>query len=412
MPAGRRRVCLILPHQLAFQPRTLREADALSEAGHDVTVLALRVDPALDRFDRAAGGTRRWRLLRVDLRRAGAGLAGWVADGVQRRLARALFGRLRAPLLLGVRGYVRGLLSLTALALAHRADWYVAHTHAALPVAHLAARARRARLGFDCEDLLGEWSGGEARVARLIEARYLGACDYVSVPSRAVADYLVERHGVRRPLVLYNVHPLRLARDLEPPRCRPGPGSGLRLHWLGQTLGPDRGVEDALAALAELGEGVELHVRARVPEAARRWLDEHLGDDGGRRRVILHPPVSPEELIATVGRFDVGLALERPDHGNCARTVSNKLFAYLLAGLGVAATDTPGQREVLEGEAPAAGFLYEAGKVGQLADGLRAWREEPEALRRAQTAAWEVAHRRFCWDVEQRKLLDLLDALR
>ena len=53
--------------------------------------------------------------------------------------------------------------------------------------------------------------------------------------------------------------------------------------------------------------------------------------------------------------FDVGLALERPENANYSRTVTNKLFSYLLAGLAVAASDTPGQRQVMS-QVPNAGI--------------------------------------------------------
>jgi len=104
--------------------------------------------------------------------------------------------------------------------------------------------------------------------------------------------------------------------------------------------------------------------------------------------------------------FDVGLALERPDNGGYSRTVTNKVFSYLLAGLAIAATDTPGQREIM-GQIRSAGFLYHAGDARGLADGLRKWLNDHNALRKAQQAAWEAARLKYCWDLEKDKFLRL-----
>ena len=39
------RICSITPHQLLNNPRLVREADALADAGHDVRVIAVKMLP-------------------------------------------------------------------------------------------------------------------------------------------------------------------------------------------------------------------------------------------------------------------------------------------------------------------------------------------------------------------------------
>lgn len=107
--------------------------------------------------------------------------------------------------------------------------------------------------------------------------------------------------------------------------------------------------------------------------------------------------------------YDVGLALERPENDNYSRTVTNKFFSYMLAGLAVLATDTPGQREVFN-NVPAAAALYSAGDAGALAAQLQQWLDQPERLRAAQEAAWRATRDQYCWDIESRKLTARLEA--
>src|SRR5436189_147383 len=45
------RICLITANHVSFQPRSLREADSLFEAGHDVRVVCRQTDPILTQYD-------------------------------------------------------------------------------------------------------------------------------------------------------------------------------------------------------------------------------------------------------------------------------------------------------------------------------------------------------------------------
>jgi glycosyltransferase involved in cell wall biosynthesis len=102
------------------------------------------------------------------------------------------------------------------------------------------------------------------------------------------------------------------------------------------------------------------------------------------------------------------MALERPANKNYNLTVTNKIFTYMLAGLAVVATDTAGQREVMR-QAPEAGILYPAGDAKSLRAALEIWIGDRQKLHRTQQASWDAARMRFCWEVEQRKFLSVLE---
>jgi len=63
------KICLIIPHHISFQPRSLREADSLDEGGWDVKVVSRQSDPLLVASDRRLIRDRKWKLETVDLRR-------------------------------------------------------------------------------------------------------------------------------------------------------------------------------------------------------------------------------------------------------------------------------------------------------------------------------------------------------
>ena len=59
MTLGPQRICLITPGHLSSNPRIVKEADALSAAGHSVTVISSRFSQNADAADRAFAG-RPW----------------------------------------------------------------------------------------------------------------------------------------------------------------------------------------------------------------------------------------------------------------------------------------------------------------------------------------------------------------
>ena len=403
------RICLIGATHFCHNPRLLREADTLSEAGHDVCVVTPSFSLGLDQKDERHLARRKWRHQKIDYLSVGlGGNTRSIFMRGRRRIAFELHERFGVQRLAEY-GYTAALPALRRQALREPADWFIAHAHAALPAAAAAAHRWNARLGFDCEDLLSDRGTDPVNIVRLIEGTYLSDCDYVSTPSQGIAKRLQGDHGVEPPVVLYNVFPLHLAEGMLPPAER-SPSSVVRLHWFSQTIGPDRGIEEAIESCGMLdNEAIELHLRGSASASFVATLEALASRH--RVRLKLHPQIQHDDLIRSMAQFDVGLALEREGNVGAALTVSNKIGSYLLAGLAIAATDTPGQREMLS-QISSAGFLYPSGRPKLLAEGLRRWLDDRNALRGAQQAAWDAARRRFCWDVEKENLLRLLESSR
>jgi len=390
----------------------LREADLLSQQ-HEVRVVCQGSSRAAAEADARLLARRSWRLQRVDFPRA-----DWLPSDVarpqwlrsafvrgRRRLAEAAFQSFKTT---GLAEYsvCASFPELRALASAEPADWFIAHTQPTLPAAVAAARRWNAKLGFDCEDLLTETGDRFCEANRLIERKYLRHCDYITVTSNAMAEHLANAYNIPHPTVLYNVFPMSLAEGVPPPRQR-APHVKLRLHWVSQTIGPDRGLQDVFEACAGLAAQVEIHLRGQVSEQQERELTASAERWGVAECLKYLPLIDHDELIRSMAEYDVGLALERPQNRNYGLTVTNKIFSYMLAGLAVAATETPGQREMMD-QAPGAGFLYAAGDANRLRTALAIWINDRNQLRQAQQAAWEAARARFCWEIEQAKLVQLL----
>lgn len=397
------RICLIGATHPSHNPRLLREADSLAEAGHEVKVISPSFMLDLGEKDERHLARRKWQHQKVDFRPTTARkkIRSFIIRG-RRRAASELHKKIKNERL-AEHSYTIALPELTREALREPADWFIAHAHAALPVAAMATAKWKARLGFDCEDLLAENNTDPVDIVRQLERQYIPRCSYVSVPSQRIAECLRESYNPAILITLYNVFPVALAKAMIPPLQREQ-GEKLYLHWFSQTIGPGRGIEEAIKAVGLLGDKVELSLRGNPINSYKEKIIS-LAKSVNVSLMFL-PQVDHDDLIRSMGKFDVGLALEPPTNGNGSKTVSNKIGSYLLAGLAVAATDTPGQREILE-NIPAAGFLYPAGQTHELANKLKLWVDDRKALWSAKKSAWDAARERYCWDVEKEKFLQI-----
>jgi glycosyltransferase involved in cell wall biosynthesis len=182
----------------------------------------------------------------------------------------------------------------------------------------------------------------------------------------------------------------------------------LRLYWVGQTIGPGRGLEEAIDALGRAGIGAVLHVRGRVASDFAALLRARAAVAGVMLSLL--PPVPPDQVVASARGYDVGLAAETDLVENRHLCISNKVLTFPLAGLAVVAADTAGTAPVLR-DLGAGALACGAGDVDGLARGLSAWDRDRALLATAKRASWDAAVRRWHWQhpEERGRLLSLVD---
>lgn len=402
------RICIVTGAHLCRNPRVVKEATALREAGHEVVVLGPAWDDALSELDAALvrDGGFEHRVV-VDLRPRAGGQRH--RHRIVRRLGTEAVVRLGAqqPEALGY-----GVRRTLAAALRTEADLTIGHQEVGLWVVDRLARRGR-RIGADIEDWYSRDLLEEDR-ARLplgllaqLERRVLRA-PHVTTTSSALAVGLAEAYDAPLPAVLYNAFPWADRDALDGLRKDREDETRPSLHWVSQTIGPGRGLDVLSEALRQVAEPVDVHLRGNASPETRRWLDE-LFPSEAPHRLYVHDLVPPEELLSRIAEHDVGLALEAVDPPSRALTVTNKILHYLLGGLAVVATDTPGQREVAQA-APEAVHLCRAGEASSLASAIRHAVEDGERLRRAKAAALAAARERFCWEAQVPTLLRSVEA--
>ena len=290
------------------------------------------------------------------------------------------------------------------------ADLIIAHHVPALAPATRAARILSARLAFDAEDLHAEDRPDTPEFAldrHLIsstERRYLPLCQRVTASAPGIADELVRRYGIARPAIVLNAFPNDAKIQSAPARR---PNAPLSLYWYSQVIGLDRGLQDVLRAIPLLRRPAELHLRGAVSEEVKATLSAIAAQLGIARSLHFHPLAAPPELARLAAQHDIGLALEQPVTLNRQLCITNKLMLYFTAGIPVVATDTPGQRAIIEA-AGAAGVLYAPGDHAALAQAIDTLAGSPDTLMRAKTTASELGRGLFSWERQAGKLVSYL----
>jgi glycosyltransferase involved in cell wall biosynthesis len=409
------RICSLTPHELLNNPRIVREADALAAAGHDVRVVAVQNAADQTVLSESLASGRAWRLQAVDIRPAAGGRRAWFVSGVRQKIARAAWRRIGGRRLATI-AYARTAVETLRLAVSEPADLVIAHTHPMLGVADEAARRLGCRWGFDCEDILSEEYGegvsdpAHRALVQYVERTFVPRADYVTTASPEFGPWLTGRYGIAAPTYVANVPALADAPD----GVRPGYPDARRhlsLYWFSISIGPERGVEDAIRALPLIDVPVQLHLRGRVLPGFDRELAALIGSLGVADRVQIHDLAPPAEVVRAASDHDIGLVLMQPCCVNHELAVPNKIYAYAMAGLAVGATTTRGLSSVVR-TMGATAFQYTPGDHAELARHVNALAADPARLRASRAEAFRLAQARFNWDVEQRRLVDLVATLK
>jgi len=395
-------ICLVTPGHLGSNPRIVKEADALIQQGHQVHVVYAQTHCRdLDR-DASILKSARWQAHPV------RGLAGSVGHRLRRLRQLAADATCR---------HWPQSLQLATIAQHHlanrlrrsvgriRADLYIAHYVAALPAVAAAAHRQNSIYAFDAEDFHGgEWPDSpdydhQRQLIRTIEAAYLPGCSHVTAASPGIARAYADAYGIPMPVVVRNVFPLAHAPLGPTPRGTAAPGPSL--YWFSQTIGPDRGLECAVRAIALAQSRPNLFLRGFISDAFRSRLEEVALNEGVQDRLHLLPPAPPDQLERLAAAYDLGLVAETGHTENRRIALTNKLFSYALAGVPAVISDIPSHRDYIS-QAGDSARLFRVDDPTSLASTIDSFLlGDGHTLREARLDAFHLGQRKLNWDVEQ-----------
>lgn len=378
---------MLVLNDMRADARVQREAAALTEAGHEVTVLALRADDLPER-ERRDGYT----ILRV----ADYTTATW----------RDPLGKLR-------QSQTRRRAFVTT-ALAHECDVVHAHDTDTLAAGALIADVRRVPLVYDAHelypDMIAEFGAGGSwpvqRYWRAVERRYVPRADAVVTVSPGLAGELARRFGVQ-PTVVRNVPRLQPLADGARLRAELGLVDDPRPLFIYQgVLISGRGLVRLIEAAAQTPD-VLLAVQGAGPEEER--MRSRARDLGVEDRVRFMGMKAVADLHEYACGADAGVVIYERTTLNNYLAAPNKLYAYLMAGLPVASSAFPGLAEVVEGED--VGVTFDPADVASIAAALTRLATDPEERAAMGARARRLAETKYNWDLEKQRLLEVYERL-
>jgi glycosyltransferase involved in cell wall biosynthesis len=401
------RICVVTHGQIGSNPRVVKEAQALVDAGFSTTVIALRMLESIESRDDAVLARARWTVRRIDMRARWR----WRVNRAFQIGAREIAYGLKARTLYDF-GVGAATIALRRAALQTPADLYIAHYPAALPAAAAAARRYGGRYAYDAEDLQFEdWPSTDAfrkerASVRAVEAHWLRNAAYVSCASPIIADAYRDAYAINRPQVVWNVFPQSEGPSQATP-CGTNP-HGPSLYWFSQTIGPDRGLECAVRAIGAARTQPHLHMRGALVPGFRERLESLAVEIGAGGRLHFLAPDAPDAMPRLASAFDLGLAGETSSAPARDAAVSNKLFTYLLAGVPPLMSMTTGQ-SVFATEIGARDWLYPIDDARALAALIDKLLGDSAQLAAARSRAFRLARQRYNWECESKLFLGLVE---
>lgn len=396
---------MVTSGQPSLNPRLVKEADSLFEAGFDVTVIYLYWNDWGTDLDKQLLAGKKWRSIRVGGNPKNNKWVYWLSR-IRHKLANSLVAKFGYRFGLAELSIARGSLDLTRKAKSLTADLYIAHNLGALPATVLAAKANHAKCGFDAEDFhrqeaTNDENSRDFKLKKIIEDKYLPTVDYLTASSPMISQIYKKLYPAIYPKTILNVFPAESV-----PKS-PIQDNKLKLFWFSQTIGLNRGLEIVIAAMGLLKDfSIELHLLGAHDENTIQTFTEIAAKENvNSYQIQFYKPIAPNDIFAFAAQFDIGLATEISIPRNRDICLTNKIFTYIQSELAIIASATSAQQDLLKSY-PNMGKLFRNNDTQALANAIASYAKDRELLHAHQLQAVHYAQQELNWEKESLKFIN------
>lgn len=401
-----KKVCILTQSHLCRNPRVVKEANALAEAGFDVTILTTFTFAELLQEDQTLIDTSKIKYKGIVNMIPGQSARWYIlTQRIIKRIASELINYLKIELPHALNYHYS---KNYRMAKKTKADLFICHQEASTVIGYRLLKAGR-NVAFDFEDWYSHDLLPEANKYRplkllmKVEKYILNHSKLVYTTSKSLAKAYADFADAKEPKVLHNVFPIS-EREAFDGQYKDRMNHEIpSIHWYSQTIGPGRGLEMVVEALEAIDKKVQLHLRGRCDEEYQEKLKSTFPFHKGHQ-LHFHDLVPHKELLARIHEHDIGLATEQTSPDSRNLTITNKILQYLLAGIAVIATNTSGQIELAK-ETGAAIKIFDNQKPQSFAVALSELISHDEALQKAKQEAEMAGLQKFNWDVEKKELI-------
>ena len=396
-----KKIIIVSSGQPSANPRLVKEAIALHEAGFKVGVLYCPLSPWADIYDQGLFQNH------PEIE--------WIKVGYHPEKERFLYlyTRIRQKCYVlfykffgnqsdaGIRSMVLFSQELVREAKKNQADLYIGHNLGALPAVIKAAVHYAVKSGFDFEDFhRGEDEEGSVAMkkAKSIEEKYVPSLDFFTAASPLIEKAYNKIFPAIPSVSINNCFPASYAVS----EVKKLDHQVLKLFWFSQMVGRKRGLEIVLQAMGLLGNGkVSLTLLGNCSAEIKTYLTELAQQLQLQPGQLIFLPAVKEEMITEISSaYHIGLATEVPHIINRELCLTNKLFMYLLAGNALLVSNTTAQKQFIN-DNPSVGTMFDSDNIQQLATVLENYILHPGLLEAQRVHALILGKEELNWDKEK-----------
>jgi glycosyltransferase involved in cell wall biosynthesis len=392
--AGPIKVAMHVLGAASTDPRVLREATALVEAGYEVSIVDIDEEGSHPRDEELQGVSLKHVLMPPAF--------------FSTRFDKSALTRV-------TKMFVR----TTTRLLQTNADIYHGHEVSGLLPCYIAAVLRRKPVIFDAHEMplferpLSEL-GRSRRFLRgllVILLKYIvPRCAGVITVSPPIVDELRTRYGLAEVTLIRNIPEFRDVKRSDRLRTLLDLKPETRIVLYQGYLQPNRGLDKLIRAAALLEPNTVIVLMGKNRKTTQAQLEALIASEGVEDRVKIIPPVPYKDLLDWTSSADVGVNVASPDYSlNVQYFLPNKLFEYIMSGLPVLTSSLRAMVEVVK--------RYDVGQVfpslepADIAEAINKILTDPAALARMRQNALEAARNELHWEKEQTKLIELYQSI-
>ena len=337
-PKKQYHVCMAVLNDITHDSRVLREGNALVSAGFKVSIVGLQSDTS-PKNEELIGDLNIYRVKK------------FTNNNIFQYSYRDII-KYYSPLFTygtqNAKNLYKKLFSIPA-------DIYQANDLDTLLCVFKAAKKKNIPFIYDVHELstetanqskfnsLGQWL--YKKYYSYIEKRYIRKAKAVMTVNESIADELVLRYTIKKPLILLNVPPLQKSYSKENWKKIFNLPVDSKIILYQGNLGMSRGIFQLIDAVPLLPINyylIFLGYGNMFNQAQRKVNELKLTS-----RIKFHPPVSQSDLVSFTAAADVGVAFIEQMNLSKKFALPNKLFEYMMAGLPIVCTDLPEMKKVI-----------------------------------------------------------------
>lgn len=394
------KILFLTTHNLATNPRLVKEIHLAAGEGHVVEVMAFEYSNwSKEINDTIIAGLKNKATIHLISAERNPFLP-WLFSTVANIIAGWVLNVFPSnKLLLSVACHKRSLLLLWKLRrLKEKPKMIIGHTIGAFYPSFHFAKKHSIPFGIDIEDYHAGESDNKTLSKRIkkLSREVLPSAKYLSAASPLILEHTLKDIGEykKEAIVINNSFSVK---EFRVPVVNKD--AKVKLVWFSQNIDKGRGLEYILPLLKKLESMAELHLYGNLKED---FFEAYLK---AATNVSIHSPLKQVQLHQELALYDIGLAIEPNKDINNSLAISNKINAYLQAGLFIIASDTPAQKIWMK-ETSADGCIVNLLATDELRKIFESCIEKVQLIREEASMRFDKA-KKYSWEEECKKLLHL-----